>query len=199
MENEKSELKVVLLGDSGTGKSSILMRFVADNFIEGTEPNIGASYMGKTIQYNDRQVKFNIWDTAGQERFKNLAKIYYRDADAAILVFDITSTSSFEGMKRWYAALLEYAPEKVAKVVAANKEDLIDQEEVTRDQATDFAYRINAKIRRTSAKTNEGIDQLFNDIASLIYPDITSQPPQKRIGSMVLSSIAPKKTEKKCC
>ena len=88
-------VKVVLLGDSGVGKSSIVLRFVADNFKADADATIGASYMGKMMQYYDKSIKFNIWDTAGQERYHTLAKMYYRDANAAIMVYDVTNPDSF--------------------------------------------------------------------------------------------------------
>ena len=106
MQRNQVQVKVVILGNSGVGKSSIILRFVADNFKSDGEATIGASYMGKIMQFNDKSIKFNIWDTAGQERFHTLAKMYYRDADAAILVYDITNQESFDGLKRWHAELL---------------------------------------------------------------------------------------------
>ena len=102
MQGTVPQVKVVLLGESGVGKSSVMLRFVTNNFKIEPDSTVGASYMGKILQFNEKMIKFNIWDTAGQERYHSLAKMYYRDADVAIIVYDITNSESFQGMKKWY-------------------------------------------------------------------------------------------------
>ena len=116
MQGNAMQVKLVLLGDTGVGKSSIVLRFVANNFKLDEDATIGASYMSKMLHIDDKTIKFNIWDTAGQERYQSLAKMYYRDANAAILVYDITKKQSFEGLKRWYNELREYGPKNIGKV-----------------------------------------------------------------------------------
>jgi small GTP-binding protein len=103
-------VKVVLLGNSGVGKSSLALRFTADAFADEHDPTLGAAFMTKTMNFNDRKVKFNIWDTAGQERYRSMARMYYQDAQAAILVYDLTSKESFTELKNWYKELRENAP-----------------------------------------------------------------------------------------
>jgi small GTP-binding protein len=114
MQNSK-QVKVVLLGKSGVGKSSIVLRFVADNFKGDTDATIGASYLTKILSIGDTNIKFNIWDTAGQERYGPLARMYYRDADAAVLVYDITKNASFEGLKNWVEELSAHGPKGIGK------------------------------------------------------------------------------------
>ena len=101
MKKNQLHAKVVLLGDSGVGKSSIVLRFVADNFKADADATIGASFMGKMMQFNDQSIKFNIWDTAGQERFRTVTTSYYRGAHCCILMFDITNKDSFFHLFQW--------------------------------------------------------------------------------------------------
>ncbi|CAG9326445.1 unnamed protein product [Blepharisma stoltei] len=202
MQGGQTQIKVVLLGDSGVGKSSLVLRFVADNFKTDRDATIGASYMGKNLQFNDKTIKFNIWDTAGQERYHSLAKMYYRDANAAIITYDITKRESFEGLQRWHRELQEFGPKDIVVTIAGNKEDLVETEAVPPEEAKDFANSIGAIYRKTSAKTNYGVEQLFRDIAAKICPDLNSpQSAPKRntiaLDKKVNQTQAAK--EKKCC
>lgn len=191
---------MVLLGDSGVGKSSIVLRFVADNFKGDEDATIGASFMGKMMQFNEKSIKFNIWDTAGQDRYHTLAKMYYRDAQAAILVYDITKSASFHGLKRWNEELSENGPKDLIKVVAGNKEDLVEAESVNPAEACEFAEEIGAIYKKTSAKTNYGIEQAFKEIASRVYPGVLLET-RPRPGSLFLTKEAnsQQKKRKGCC
>ena len=102
--------KVVLLGDSGVGKTSITSRFVSDTFQQELDSTMGATYLSRVIQYAEKTFKFNIWDTAGQERYRAIAKMYYQDAQVAILVYDITKRDSYESLKSWLHDLREQGP-----------------------------------------------------------------------------------------
>ena len=170
MEKPPLQIKIVLVGDSGVGKSSIALRYVTDTFKTDSEGTVGASYMGKIINLNDTLVKINIWDTAGQERYHSLAKMYYRDATAALLVYDITNSDSFNAVKRWYNELMQNSEENLIIAIAGNKEDLVDNETITYEEAMKFADSINAMYRKTSAKNNYGIEQIFKDIILSIFP-----------------------------
>lgn len=198
MTHAPTQVKVVLLGDSGVGKSSLVLRFVADNFKNDADATIGASYMGKILQFNDKMIKFNIWDTAGQERYHSLAKMYYRDANAAIMVYDITKRDSFEGLKRWHKELQEFGPKDIVITIAGNKEDLVETEAISQEEVKEFASSIGALYRKTSAKTNYGVEQVFRDIATKMNPDLGNQTtPQQKKGT----SLQPKPVQekKKCC
>lgn len=194
------QVKVVLLGDSGVGKSSIVLRFVADNFKSDAEATIGASYMGKILQFNDKMIKFNIWDTAGQERYHSLAKMYYRDATAAIMVYDITKKDSFDGLKRWHKELTEFGPKDISIIIAGNKEDLVQTEAVSPEEANAFARSIGALYKKTSAKTNVGVEQMFRDLASKMFPDVDSYTAKHR-STVVVNKETEKnaKAKKGCC
>ena len=97
----KDQVKLVLLGDTGVGKTSIVTNFVTDQYSPDTEATVGATFLSKTITLEDKVIRFQIWDTAGQERYKSLARMYYNDAQAAIIVYDITKPSSYAGLKAW--------------------------------------------------------------------------------------------------
>lgn len=203
MQSNQTQIKVVLLGNSGVGKSSLVLRFVADNFKSDGDATIGASYMGKMLQFNDRMIKFNIWDTAGQERYHSLAKMYYRDANAAIMTYDITKRESFEGLKRWHQELQEFGPKDIVITIAGNKEDLVENEVVSPEEVKAFANSIGAIYRKTSAKTNYGVEQLFRDIATKICPDLNSAQTAPKRNTIALdkkvNQLGKTADKKKCC
>ncbi|XP_055764529.1 ras-related protein Rab-22A isoform X1 [Salvelinus fontinalis] len=120
------ELKMCLPGDTGVGKSSIVWRFVEDSFDPNINPTIGASFMTKTVQYQNELHKFLIWDTAGQERFRTLAPMYYRGSAAAIIVYDVTKEDSFQALKNWVKELRQHGPPNIVVAIAGNKCDLSD-------------------------------------------------------------------------
>ncbi|CAG9317472.1 unnamed protein product [Blepharisma stoltei] len=192
------QIKVVILGDSGVGKSSIILRFVYDDFKGETDSTIGAAYKGKVYQHNNCNIQFNIWDTAGQEKFKSLAKMYYRDATAAILVYDITNSQTYDGLKEWYRELKEFGPEDIILCIAGNKEDLVDSESVQLDTVEEFAESIGAYYKRTSAKTNYGIDMIFKEIANKVCADKRTTQ-QTILGSMTLLQENIPQKKKGCC
>ena len=120
-EEEGRNCKVVLLGESGVGKTSIISRFINDTFEDGLVTTTGASYAGKDLvfkDYNNQIVRFEIWDTAGQEKYRSLTQIFYKDASIAILVYDITNEESFEEVKNyWYEQIKESAPKNIGKYI----------------------------------------------------------------------------------
>ena len=120
-EEEGRHCKVVLLGESGVGKTSIISRFINDTFEDGLVTTTGASYAGKDLvfkDYNNQIVRFEIWDTAGQEKYRSLTQIFYKDASIAILVYDITNEESFEEVKNyWYEQIKESAPKNIGKFI----------------------------------------------------------------------------------
>uniref|UniRef100_F7ESE8 RAB22A, member RAS onco family n=1 Tax=Ornithorhynchus anatinus TaxID=9258 RepID=F7ESE8_ORNAN len=170
------ELKVCLLGDTGVGKSSIVWRFVEDSFDPNINPTIGASFMTKTVQYQNELHKFLIWDTAGQERFRALAPMYYRGSAAAIIVYDITKEETFSTLKNWVKELRQHGPPNIVVAIAGNKCDLIDVREVMEKDAKDYADSIHAIFVETSAKNAININELFIEISRRI-PSTDTNPP----------------------
>ena len=161
-------LKVVLLGEAGVGKTCIISRFVSDTYNEDTISSLSAQFISKTLEFKDynKAIKFDIWDTAGQERFRALAKIFYKDAKVICLCYDISNKKSFEELKNyWYEnqTKLNVDGDPIYAIVAC-KNDLYDQQQVADDQGKEFARSINGIFQSTSAKSNTGIENLFDNI-----------------------------------
>uniref|UniRef100_A0A6B2LHQ4 Uncharacterized protein n=1 Tax=Arcella intermedia TaxID=1963864 RepID=A0A6B2LHQ4_9EUKA len=164
--NDMIESKIVLLGDTGVGKTSIALRFTNDTFQPRTNPTIGASFLMKSMTVDDRKLKLQIWDTAGQERFRSLAPMYYRGASAALLVYDLTSPFSFNKVKEWVNELKINVPDDIIIVVVGNKLDKAQKHrEISTETGQEYARSVGAAFFETSAKTKEGIEEAFHSIA----------------------------------
>jgi len=158
--------KLVLLGDAGVGKTALAVQFVKNQFNEFTESTIGASFMNQTVSLPDETlIKFQIWDTAGQERFHSLAPMYYRGAQAAIIVFDITNRNSFEKAKDWVKELQQQGDPNVVVALVGNKVDMENQRKVMQEEATNYSNENSLFYVETSAKTAVGVSDLFMKIA----------------------------------
>ncbi|EEF45967.1 protein with unknown function [Ricinus communis] len=151
--NKNINAKLVLLGDVGAGKSSLVLRFVKGQFVEFQESTIGAAFFSQTLAVNDATVKFEIWDTAGQERYHSLAPMYYRGAAAAIIVYDITNQASFERAKKWVQELQAQGNPNMVMALAGNKADLLDARKVATEEAQVYAQENGLFFMETSAKT----------------------------------------------
>lgn len=171
--------KVVFLGPTGVGKTAIAIRFARDSFSRFSEPTIGASYLAKTVCYPSFSIRFNLWDTAGQERYDALTPMYYRGAQAAVLVFDLTSQGSFGEMKRWIQRLkCDHGPGLVYLV--GNKCDLKKERRVTGTTIEDFASKNQVQYFEVSALSGEAISSLFEKIGSDIQ-NLEPDPKRKAI------------------
>ena len=157
--------KILLIGDSGVGKTCLMFRFSDQKFQESYISTIGVDFKMKTLEVDGKKIRLQIWDTAGQERFRSMAPLYYRGAVAAILVFSITDESSFEKLKEWVRELQNNVEEPLVLAIACNKADLADQRVVPWETAQQYAESIGALIYETSAKSNTGVSQLFHDVA----------------------------------
>ena len=158
--------KIILVGESGVGKTSIISQFVEHNFQESQGSTTGGTFSSKTVKCsNGKILNYEIWDTAGQERYRAITKMFYKDANAVILVYDITRNDSFVELKNYWIEQVKEKANNVILGVAANKYDLIDKENVDEDEARNFAKEIDAIFATTSAKSSSGIDDLFIQIA----------------------------------
>ena len=159
--------KVVLVGESGVGKTSIITQFIDQTFQEDQQSTTGGTFSTKSVICdNGKTLKFEIWDTAGQERYRSLTKMFYKDANAAVLVYDITRKDSFEELQNyWSQQIKESSPPNIILAVAANKSDLINQEAVEEGTARAFANELGAIFVSTTATTVESINELFIEIA----------------------------------
>ncbi|KZT55923.1 ras-domain-containing protein [Calocera cornea HHB12733] len=201
------QVKLVLLGEAAVGKSSVVMRFVQNDFSENKEPTIGAAFLTQKCRLEDRVLRYEIWDTAGQERFHSLAPMYYRNAQAAVVVYDITKASSLEKAKSWVKELQRQANPNIVIALVGNKLDLVqstgagaaapagdegEEEEpddatatpgegaeqaeegeqslrqVPKEEAAAYAQEAGLLFAETSAKTGEGVVEVFTEIAKKI-------------------------------
>lgn len=158
--------KLVLLGDGRVGKTSVVLRYVNNVFSEKQETTVQASYLTKRLVIGGVPITLSIWDTAGQERFHALGPIYYRDADAVLLVYDITDTDTFLRVRKWVTELQQMASKDIVMVIAANKSDLIRSKKYDIQEAESYAMTIGAKLFLTSAKFGTGINDVFLDITA---------------------------------
>jgi len=159
--------KVVLVGESGVGKTSIITQFIDQTFQEDQQSTTGGTFSTKSVICdNGKTLKFEIWDTAGQERYRSLTKMFYKDANAAVLVYDITRKDSFEELQNyWSQQIKESSLSNIILAIAANKSDLISQEAVEEEKAREFANELGAIFVSTTATTVESINELFIEIA----------------------------------
>ncbi|KAK2461499.1 hypothetical protein APHAL10511_005962 [Amanita phalloides] len=166
MANKQYQFKLVLLGESAVGKSSLVLRFVKDQFDDYRESTIGAAFLTQTVTLEDQTaVKFEIWDTAGQERYKSLAPMYYRNANCAVVVYDITQTTSLDKARTWIRELQRQADPSIVIALCGNKLDLAARRQVTQDEAKKYAEEEGLMWMETSAKTGEGVADVFTAIA----------------------------------
>ena len=167
--------KLVILGEVAVGKSSIAQRFVNGKFNNLHNPTVGALFLTKKIKVNETNIKYDIWDTAGQERYHSLTPMYYKNARAAVVVFDVTSAPSFERAQKWMSELFEKANPGIIIALCGNKIDL-DNRQVSRVDAEEYANKVGCLYIEVSAKTNENIDELFYQIGVRL-PKIEEQKP----------------------
>ncbi|EDQ91138.1 uncharacterized protein MONBRDRAFT_36068 [Monosiga brevicollis MX1] len=159
-------VKLCLLGDAGCGKSSLAQLYVYGSCPPRLEPTIGASFLTKMITLDNRELKLSIWDTAGQEKYRGLAPMYYRDAEAAVIVYDITKASTFQNVRSWVSELTAINPgQRLALAIAGNKADLDEQRQVAYQDASKYAESVGAIFFETSAIQGINVHELFDQLA----------------------------------
>ena len=168
--------KLLLIGDSGVGKSSLLLRFAEDTYTESFISTIGVDFKSRTIELDGKTIKLQIWDTAGQERFGKMKSPYYRGAHGIIVVFDVTDQESFSNVKQWLHEIDKYAPANVKKLLVGNKCDLASKRAVPTEQAAEFAESLGVEYLETSAKSALNVEKAFTTMASEIRKWMQSQP-----------------------
>ncbi|KAJ3448747.1 ras and ef-hand domain-containing protein [Anaeramoeba flamelloides] len=159
-------VKLLMVGDSACGKTSILLRFSEDKYNKNMPSTIGVDFREKTKTIsNNKKVKFSVWDTAGQERFRTLTSSYYRGAQGIILVYDVTRRETFENLEDWINEIDMYSSSDVKIMLIGNKIDLKEEEDITKEEGLEFARKHQMMFIQTSAKTKEGIIQAFDELA----------------------------------
>jgi Ras-related protein Rab-1A len=160
--------KLLLIGDSGVGKSCLLLRFADDTYTESYISTIGVDFKIRTIELEGKTVKLQIWDTAGQERFRTITSSYYRGAHGIIVVYDVTDNDTFTNVKQWLQEIDRYASEGVNKLLVGNKSDLTSKKVVEYSVAKEFADQLNIPFLETSAKNATNVEQAFLTMAKQI-------------------------------
>jgi len=153
--------KLLLIGDSGVGKSCLLMRFAEDSYTESYLSTIGVDFKIRTIDVDGKTIKLQIWDTAGQERFRTITAAYYRGAHGIVVVYDVTDSESFENVKMWLKEIERYAADYVEKLLIGNKSDLVGKKVVEYSIAQELADSLNIPFLETSAKDSTNVDNMF--------------------------------------
>ena len=194
------EAKVVMLGSTTVGKSSIVSRLTKDIFNADSVSTIGANFLSKTIPVGNEQIKLQIWDTSGSERYRAMANMYYRNADAAVIVYDITSKESFDDTNIWLQELLEKGPPKIIIALVGNKLDLVQNRHVDTKVAQAFADKNRLHIfKEASALTGENIGDLFSEIATLVAEGGPKEAAGIKLSEEVPINDGKTRKKKQCC
>ncbi|CAF0922200.1 unnamed protein product [Brachionus calyciflorus] len=161
--------KVVLIGDSGVGKSNLLTRFTKNEFNFKSTSTIGVEFSTRTVSIQNKKIKAQVWDTAGQERFRSITSAFYRGAVAALLVYDITKRESFENVDKWYKELRTHGDKKMVVMLVGNKSDLKHLRSISVEEATRFAETNNISFIEASALEATNVDTAFTNVLSDVY------------------------------
>ena len=204
MADQPLQLKFIVIGCSGAGKTSIVRRLVDNKYVKGTQSTVGIEYFTHTTTIEGHKVKMLIWDTAGQERFYTIAKAYFRNALGVILVFDITDRKSFDQLPRWLKDARMEADPHCTVILVGNKIDLAENRVVSKEEAENFAKQQELNYIETSAAENTNIEQAFLKVgADLIRKWSTGQisagatTPMNGAGGVQLKP-AEQQPQKKC-
>ena len=207
IENEEDKeilkLKITLLGNSGVGKTSIIKKYITDEYKDNPDPTRGASYLNKIVERDNKLIQIDLWDTAGQERYRALGRHFYKNSYVIILVYDISIQESFEDLKNiWYNELLKYGEKFNILAIVGNKADLYEKEKVNEDEARAYAKEKKAVFMTVSAKKGDNIDILFNQLIDLFlspnFQDKIEAMNSSDKGNIKLNKNG-KKKKKRCC
>ncbi|KAL5469452.1 hypothetical protein EMCRGX_G030707 [Ephydatia muelleri] len=189
MSRKTIEAKVVVLGNQGVGKTSLILRRVGNSFAQDISPTVGAGFFSFSMVVDGYHIKLQVWDTAGQERFHSMAPMYYRGANAAIIVYDITSEKSFEEAKRWISELKGQTDESMVMCVVGNKCDLSERRAVSVQKGENLAQDIGAQFLETSASENVGIKEVFAKLAQSVSSNMSTIRSSNRLSELSDGSL----------
>eukprot|EP00331_Platyophrya_macrostoma_P003503 CAMPEP_0176424454 /NCGR_PEP_ID=MMETSP0127-20121128/10845_1 /TAXON_ID=938130 /ORGANISM="Platyophrya macrostoma, Strain WH" /LENGTH=213 /DNA_ID=CAMNT_0017805511 /DNA_START=32 /DNA_END=673 /DNA_ORIENTATION=+ len=181
--------KLLLIGNSGVGKSCMLMRYSENSFTTNFFNTIGVDFKIKSIVLDQKNVKLQIWDTAGQDRFRTITCSYYKGAQGIMIVYDITDKESFDSVKGWMSEIEKYAQENVIKILVGNKSDMGDKRRVTFEEGQEFARQNGMSFFETSAKSSTNVDLAFQTIAKTIMDKVNVGGGTKDKGGVKLKDL----------
>ena len=210
--------KYIIVGDSSVGKSNLLMKFAHNKFTDEHQATIGVEFGAKNVEIDNQLYRIQIWDTAGQENFRSITRAYYKNSVCAMVVYDITNMDSFRHVQNWIEDIRNQSPKTVLIILIGNKIDLEDKRVISYDEGSEFAIKNGIIFGETSAKSGDGIDDIFLKSAKEIiknmnenYYDLASETSGIKKGSVKRSSknlkvgnnielkSGKKEEEKKCC
>ena len=208
MDDDSYEImvKVVLVGDSGVGKTNIMSKYLKNQFREDSKATVGVEFGSKQFTVENHQIKAQIWDTAGQERYKAITSAYYKGAKGAFVVYDITRKNTFETVNKWVSDISSAADKKITLILIGNKNDLEDQRQVTKEMGEEKAKELGLAFMETSACSGENLDKAFQLMINEIYKkskeDIMGEGEENIVQQgkdITLDKTKGKPAKKKCC
>ena len=192
--------KVLLIGNSDVGKSSLILRYVDQIWNDVFVPTIGVDFKVKSLEIDKKTVKMQIWDTAGQERFRNVISSYFKGAHGILLIYDITNKESFKELENWLGEVERNASNQVLKILLGNKCDLDDKREITKDEGEAFAMRNGMQFMETSAKVNTNVNEAFEALAKIMVDSSNKRNAIKFDKKAIkVDGGADLNVKKKCC
>ena len=172
---EDYKLKLVVVGDSGVGKTNLIKRFANNTFNSNSKATVGVEFLSKSFKINNTVFKIEIWDTAGQERYKSITAAYYKGAKGALVVYDITSKISFENIDKWMLEIKEKSSKDLKLMIIGNKSDLKDGRQVSYEEAMRKAKDTGIALMETSALDSTNVKEAFHDLLKEMYIEISAK------------------------
>jgi len=196
-------IKLLLIGDSGVGKSCLLLRFCEDSFTPSFITTIGIDFKIRTVEIDGKKIKLQIWDTAGQERFRTITTAYYRGAMGILLVYDVTDEKSFMSIRNWIANVDQFAQDSVNRILVGNKCDMTTKKVVEYSSGKALADEFGIRFLETSAKNSTNVDEAFislaRDIKKRAIDTATVAPKPQGSGSVAVTADSEPERSRGCC
>ena len=169
---EDFKIKIVVIGDSGVGKTNLIRRFITDTFSDNSKATVGVEFTSKSFKINKHIFKIELWDTAGQERYKSITSVYYKGAKGALIVYDVTSQNSFDNIGKWITEIRDKTSIDITLMIVGNKIDLNQYRAISNEQAMNKAKILGIPIMETSALDSTNVKEAFYDLLKEIYKDM---------------------------
>ena len=200
-------IKVILIGDSGVGKTNIMSKFLKNQFLENSKATVGVEFGSKLFIHENHKIKAQIWDTAGQEKYKAITGAYYKGSKGALVIYDITRKDTFSNIDKWVNDLKTTGDPKITIIIIGNKNDLADKRQVTKEEGEEKAKSFGCAFLETSAFSGDNIDKAFDIMVKEIYEKFSSDTggdeqlsPGEKVEDIKLDKEkATDKKKKKCC
>ena len=167
-------IKVILIGDSGVGKTNVMSKFLKNQFMENSKATVGVEFGSKLFIHENHKIKAQIWDTAGQEKYKAITGAYYKGSKGALVIYDITRKETFGNIEKWVNDLKTAGDPKITIIIIGNKSDLADKRQITKEEGEEKAKSFGCAFLETSAFNGENIDKAFDIMVKEIYEKFSS-------------------------